>query len=263
MERIRTELFALRDMAYRDFQAALIPTIDRESVIGVRMPVLRRYAKQLRKEPERCAAFLAALPHRYYDENMLHALLLSAAEGPFEEILPQIERFLPYLDNWAVCDGFSPAVFSREPERTYACCLKWLDSAAPYTVRFSVVTLLKSFVRERFAPAVLDRLAALRTDEYYINMAVAWYLSEALVYHYEAVLPCLTQRAFDPWVHNKAIQKARESFRITPEQKAFLQTLRIGARPKPARGRSGSLPVGPSRPGTPQGNRTTGAGGCF
>jgi len=219
------DLFALRDADYAAFTARLIPNIAADRILGVRMPALRTYAKAFFRDPAR-ENFLAALPHRYHEENLLHALLLAQLQEDFDDVLPKIERFLPYIDNWAVTDSFSPRCFDREGEKTYAFCLRCLDSDHPYTVRFGIVTLLLRFLKSNFDPAILPRLAALPAGEYYVDMAVAWYLSQALADQYEAVLPMLEQHHYSLFVHNKAIQKAIESYRIPVEHKSYLKTLR-------------------------------------
>lgn len=225
--RIRADLAAMRDADYAAFTARLIPNIDAGRILGVRMPQLRRYAKTLLRDPER-DAFLAALPHETQEENILHALLLSQMAGDFDAVLPKIQRFLPYIDNWAVTDCFSPRCFDAEREKTYAFCLDCLDSAHPYTVRFGIVTLLMRFLQEGFDPAILPRLAALPAGEYYVDMAVAWYLSQALAYQYDAVLPAIEGGIYSRFVHNKAIQKAIESYRVSEAHKTYLRTLRRG-----------------------------------
>ena len=228
--RVKAELSALCNRDYAAFTARLIPNIDPDRILGVRMPLLRNYAKAFRSDPD-CDAFLSALPHRYQEENLLHALLLSALPDGFDTVLPRIEAFLPFIDNWAVTDSFTPCCFADAPEKTYAFCLRCLDSDHPYTVRFGIVTMLYRFLQEGFDPAVLPRLAKLPAGEYYVDMAVAWYLSQALAFQYDAVLPMLTQNRFPRFVHNKAIQKAVESCRIPAEHKAQLRTLRRPATP--------------------------------
>lgn len=234
-ERVREELFALRDADYAAFTARLIPNVAAGRILGVRMPQLRKLAKRFSRDSA-SDTFLADLPHRYQEENLLHALLLAQKQDSFDAVLPLIERFLPEIDNWAVCDAFSPCIFASDPARAYAFCLRCLDSAWPYTVRFGVVTLLNRFLDEDFDPAILPRLADLSTEEYYVNMAVAWYLSQALAKQYEATLPVMEANMFCRFVHNKAIQKAMESYRVPEGHKAYLRTLRRSAKKEdPAR----------------------------
>lgn len=222
-EEIREGLFARQDLGYRDFHSKLVPDLDKNIIIGVRTPVLRAYAKELAKsDPE---VFLSDLPHRYYEENCLHAFLLEQIKE-FECCMTETERFLPYIDNWATCDMFAPKVFKKHPEETYAACLRWLTSEHTYTVRYGVVTLMKYFLDDAFRSEVLEHIAAVRSEEYYINMAVAWFFAEALSKQYDAALPYIQNHCLDTWTHNKAIQKAVESRRISPETKAYLKTLK-------------------------------------
>lgn len=222
-EDIRTGLFARQDTGYRDFHRKLVPTLDKDTIIGVRTPVLRAYARELAKQD--VSAFLEDLPHRYYDENCLHAFLIEQIKD-FDQCMTALERFLPYIDNWATCDLLSPKVFRKHPDAVYAACLRWLGSDRVYTVRFGIVTLMKWFLDADFRPDLLEKTAALRTEEYYINMAVAWLFAEALAKQYDAALPYLLENRLDVWTHNKAIQKAVESRRISDETKVYLKTLK-------------------------------------
>lgn len=224
MTGLRARLFALRDEGYRDFHARLMPTVDKARVLGVRVPALRALAREVRGTPE-AAAFLRELPHEYYEENNLHAYLV-AAERDFDRALAEAERFLPYIDNWATCDGFSPKVFARHRAALLPHIERWLSSGDPYTVRFGVKLLMEHFLDEDFSPAYLERVAAVRSEEYYVNMMCAWYFATALAKQYEQTLPYLAEARLPVWVHNKAIQKAVESRRISIAQKDFLRTLR-------------------------------------
>lgn len=222
---IRKDLFEMQDTAYRDFHARLVPDIDRERIIGVRTPRLRAYVRRLAKSPLR-DAFLAELPHRYYEENNLHAWLIPTLGGDIGEVLRRVEEFLPYIDNWATCDMFSPKVFARHHDEVLARIPSWLSSSHTYTVRFGIVTLLQFFLDEHFDPQHLMWAAALNSDEYYINMAVAWYLSTALVKQWDAALPLVESRTLPQWIHRMTIRKAVESYRITPERKRLLLSLK-------------------------------------
>ena len=224
MESILDTLRSLQDPGYRSFQCRLMPTVDPETVIGVRTPALRKVAKALRSTPE-AAAFLRELPHRYYEENNLHGLLLSEFPG-FSETAAELDRFLPFVDNWATCDLISPRAFRSRPPQLPGEIRRWLDSGHPYTVRFAVGALLQFYLDDGFWPESLDWAAGACCDEYYVNMMVAWFFATALAKQYDAALPWLQQQRLPRWVHNKTIQKAVESFRITEEQKAYLRTLR-------------------------------------
>ena len=225
MPEIRDRLFALQDTGYRDFQVKLIPGIAPESMIGVRTPELRKLAKEYARHPG-IGKFLQELPHAWFDENQLHAFILSEMKD-FDGCMEQTERFLPYIDNWATCDQLSPKVFKKHRKELLSHCREWMRSGKTYTVRFGIGMLMQHFLDEDFDPAYPELVAGIRSDEYYINMMIAWYFATALAKQYKAVLPYIEGHRLDPWTHNKAIQKAVESFRITPEQKEYLRGLKV------------------------------------
>ncbi len=224
-KRITEKLFSMQDIAYRDFHAKLIPTVDKERVIGVRTPQLRKFAKEFFKDRD-AAEFLELLPHKYYEENNLHAFLIEQVKD-YRTAMQLTENFLPYVDNWATCDCFSPKVFKKNPQEVYEKCKLWIVSPQTYTVRYAIVTLLANYLDSEFKEEMLDLVASVRSDEYYINMAIAWYFSMALVKQYDAALPYIREQKMEKWVHNKAIQKSVESYRIDAETKAYLKTLKI------------------------------------
>ena len=224
IEEIRAQLFALQDVGYRDFQAKLIPDLAEGTMIGVRTPALRQLAKDLSRQPE-TEAFLQALPHRYFEENQLHAFLI-AEDKDFASCIRRTEAFLPYVDNWATCDQLSPKVFRKHRADLLPHIKDWLRSEETYTVRFGIGMLMQHFLDEAFDPAYPALAADIRSDAYYINMMIAWYFATALAKQYDAVIPYLEERKLAPWTHRKAIQKAIESRRITPAQKSYLRTLR-------------------------------------
>ena len=224
-EEIRRELFRLRDEQYRAFQAKLIPTTDPDTIIGVRTPALRKYAKELAKR-EDVAEFLHELPHEWFDENQLHAFLLSEMKD-YTQCIGEVDRFLPYVDNWATCDQLSPKVFKKHRTELLGHIRVWLASEATYTIRFAVGMLMQHFLDEDFDPVYPELVAAVRSEEYYVNMMVAWYFATALAKQYDCAVPYLENRRLAPWTHQKAIRKAVESYRITPEQKAYLRSLRL------------------------------------
>ena len=229
IQQIREELFRLQDTEYRDFQKKLIPTADPDAVIGVRTPELRKYAAQLVKSEE-VSEFLSDLPHRYFDENQLHAFIISEIRD-FDRCVREVIRFLPYVDNWATCDQMSPKVFRKHKGELLPHIREWMDSGETYTVRFGVGMLMQHFLDGDFRPEYPEWVARIRSDEYYINMMVAWYFATALAKQYEQVIPFIENRRLDGWTHNKAIQKAVESYRITPEQKEHLKSLKIRRQP--------------------------------
>ena len=225
IEAIRAELFSLRDEEYRCFQSKLMPEIAPETVIGVRMPALRAYAKRLFSSG-RTDEFLTSLPHAYYEENNLHMALLEQIRDP-EEALDRLETFLPYLDNWATCDSFCPKILQKDPVRLLSRIRIWLTSPHPFTVRYGLVRLIPFLDPPRFTPEILELAASVKRDEYYVRMAQAWFFSIALIKQPDAAIPYLHAHKLSPWVHNKAIQKTRESLRSTPEYRCALSELRI------------------------------------
>ena len=219
-------LFALQDTKYRAFQSKLMPTVAPETVIGVRTPLLRNLAKELAGTAE-AADFLCVLPHEYYEENNLHAFLVEKIRD-YDAALAETERFLPNIDNWATCDitACGMKTLGRAPAAALPRIYEWLASRRTYTVRFGVVALLAHYLDEKFDTHHLDRLTSLPGGEYYVDMAVAWAFSVALVKHFEQTLPYFTQRRLDRRVHNKALQKGRESLRIDDARKTILQRLK-------------------------------------
>ena len=224
--RIERDLHSMADEGYRAFQANLIPTIAADRIIGVRTPQLRRYARELSRDDAASERFLAELPHRYYEEYNLHGELLARRTKDIGRLIAELDRLLPYVDNWATCDMISPRLFARHPAQAGEAIVRWLRSDHTYTVRFAVVALLGFFLDDRFRAEHLDWVCSLRSDEYYVRMAVAWYVSVALVKQWDAAIGVLRRGSLDPWVHNKAIQKAVESFRISDDRKALLRSLR-------------------------------------
>ncbi len=222
---IREELFRLRDVGYRAFQIKLIPTVDPETVIGVRTPVLRDYAKRLSKIPE-AAEYLRELPHQFFDENQLHAFMISAIKG-YTDCIGEVEKFLPYIDNWATCDQLSPKIFKKHRSELLDRIRVWIRSDHIYTVRFGIGMLMEHFLDEDYDTVYPEMVSEIRSDEYYINMMIAWYFATALAKQYDTILPYLENRRLDKWTHNKAIQKSIESRRITPEQKIYLKSLKV------------------------------------
>ena len=221
---LHDQLFALQDLEYRAFHSRLMPTVDPETIIGVRTPELRKLARGFAREPE-AAAFLQTLPHRYYEENNLHGFLIETIKD-FDQCISALDAFLPYVDNWATCDLMSPKVLKQDLPRLLTHIRRWMASGHVYTIRFGMEMLMRYYLDEAFRPEYLDWVAAVHSEEYYVNMMIAWFFAEALAKQYDAALPYLLKHRLDVWTHNKAIQKARESYRITPEQKAYLKTLK-------------------------------------
>ena len=222
---IQQTLFQMQDKGYRDFQCKLIPTVDPERIIGTRTPQLRAYAKELVKAGE-TDTFLDALPHEYFDENQLHAFILSEIKD-YDRCIHEVERFLPYIDNWATCDQLSPKVFKKHRPELLQKAKTWIASDEVYTVRFGIGMLMEHFLDADFDAAYPELVAGVQSEEYYVNMMIAWYFATALAKQYDAVIPYFEMQRLEDWTHNKAIQKAIESRRITEEQKAYLRSLKI------------------------------------
>lgn len=218
-------LFELQDKNYAAFQSKLTPGIAPEKFIGVRVPILRSYAKELFKAGG-YDDFLQALPHQYYDENMLHALLISQMKD-MEACVAATDAFLPYVDNWAVCDIMSPKIFAKHKPRLMEKIEQWSISDHTYTCRFGLEMLMTHFLDADFKPEYLQIVADARSEDYYVKMMVAWFFATALAKQWDAALPFVEKQLLSPWTHNKTIQKARESFRITADQKEYLNTLKI------------------------------------
>lgn len=225
INKIQTRLFSLQDEGYRQFQAKLMPGVPPERIIGVRTPELRKLAKELSREAG-IAAFLAALPHDYYDENNLHGFIISECKD-YAKTVAYVDALLPYVDNWATCDLLSPKVFKKHRKELEGEILRWLASTETYTIRFGLEMVMTHYLDDDFDVKWLERAAAIRSEEYYVNMMLAWLFATALAKQWGAAIPYLLEHRLDRWVHNKTIQKAVESYRITPEQKAFLRNLKV------------------------------------
>lgn len=231
-DEIREQLFRQQDKEYAAMQIKILPTVKADRIIGVRTPALRAFGKVLYRDENR-DAFLADLPHAYFDEDQLHAFVISE-EKDFDRCIRMVEAFLPYIDNWATCDQLSPKAFRKNPERLLPFIRKWIQAKEVYTVRFAIGMLMRYYLDDRFSLEYPEIVASVRSEEYYIRMMIAWYFATALAKQYDAVLPFLEKKTLEDWTHNKAIQKSLESYRITPEQKVYLKTLKVPARGKQA-----------------------------
>lgn len=220
-EDIREKLLSMSEEKYGDFSAKLMPTVKRSTVIGIRVPLLRTFARSLCDYDD----FLCDLPHKYFEENNLHAFLIER-EKDFNLCIEKLEKFLPFIDNWATCDGLKPKALKKDKQKLLIYIKKWLKSDEVYTVRFAINMLMTFFLDENFKIEYLYLVANIKSEEYYINMARAWFFQVALVKQFETALPILENRILDKWTHNKAIQKSLESFRISKEQKDYLKTLK-------------------------------------
>ncbi|MBR2283805.1 MAG: DNA alkylation repair protein [Ruminococcus sp.] len=224
MDSITEKLFELSDEKYRDFQSKLIPGIDSGSMIGVRTPQLKRLAKELTRQglPE---GFLSQLPHRYFDEYQLHAFVISGIKG-YDQALSRVDELLPYVNNWATCDQLSPAAFRKEHDRLIWDIRRWISSDRVYTIRFGLRMLMCHFLDDDFREEYLELAAGVKSDEYYVNMMIAWFFATALAKQYDSAVRILESGVLEKWVHNKTIQKACESYRVPDERKTYLKMLR-------------------------------------
>lgn len=221
---LHKKLYSLQDLKYRDLQIKLIPTIDPRSIIGVRTPELRSMAKDALKAGN-YMDFLTDLPHKYFEENQLHAFIISGIKD-LNECMEELEKFLPYVDNWATCDQMSPKIFRKHKDVLLTRVKEWIGSDRAYTIRFGVGMLMEHFLDEDYDPQYPEMVAGIRSEEYYVNMMIAWYFATALAKQYDSILPFIEEKRLDDWTHNKAIQKSVESRRITEEQKLYLKSLK-------------------------------------
>lgn len=221
---IESRLFELADEKYKDFNMKLIPTADKSKAIGVRTPELRNLAKEFAKRDD-VNEFLDELPHEYYEEMNVHGFIIERIKD-YDEIIARINQWLPYVDNWATCDLASPKLFKKHTDKLLKEIEKWIASEETYTIRFGIEMLMSFYLDDKFKPEYLEMISKIRSDEYYVNMMIAWFFATALAKQYEATLPIITNRQLDKWTHNKTIQKAVESYRITDEQKAELRLLK-------------------------------------
>ena len=224
-EEIKKHLFELKESDYKEFMAKLIPGVNPGSVLGIRTPALRNYAKELAKRDD-IDDYLHSLPHELFDENQLHAFILSELKD-YDRCIKEVNSFLPYIDNWATCDQLSPKVFKKHKEELLLSVKTWIKSKDTYTVRFAIGMLMQYFLDEEFDKSYPEIVAKIKSDEYYINMMRAWYFATALAKQYDAIIPYIEKNVLDKWTHNKTVQKAIESYRIADEQKEYLKSLKI------------------------------------
>lgn len=225
MKCISEELFKLQDIKYRDFQVKLIPNYSIDIMIGVRTPDLRNYAKKIIKE-NKYKEFLEELPHKYFDENQLHAFIISEIKD-YEKCIIYINKFLPYVDNWATCDQMSPKIFKKNKVKLIIEIMRWIKSKKTYTVRFGIGMLMQYYLDDDFNPKYLEKVSKIKSKEYYVNMMIAWYFATALAKKYDDAIKYIENNILDKWTHNKTIQKALESYRISSEQKEYLKSLKL------------------------------------
>ncbi|MBQ4150953.1 MAG: DNA alkylation repair protein [Clostridia bacterium] len=216
-----SELLEMADSAYKEFMAPLVPTVDKDTIIGIRTPLLRAYAKKMSGKE----AFMAELPHKYFEENNLHAFLIEQIKD-FDGCIAEINRFLPFVDNWATCDSMRPKCFKKNLDKLPAIVYDWMCTLHTYTIRFGIQVLMLYFLDDRFDEEYLSKVADVKSDEYYVNMMISWYFATALAKQYESAVKYLENGILSKWVHNKTIQKALESYRISDKQKQYLKSLK-------------------------------------
>lgn len=224
-DEIRNRLFEMKDDEYKVFQLNLMPGVEPDTVLGVRTPLLRKFSKEVFKSKD-YDDFLNDFPHKYYDEMNLHGFILCEIKD-YDKVVGELDKFLPYVNNWATCDLLNPKkAFAKNLDRLIIDIKRWIASEDTYTIRFGIEMLMSYFLDENFSPEYNDIVASVRSEEYYVNMMKAWYFATALAKQYDATISVIENRALDEWTHRKSIQKARESYRITAEQKEYLKSLK-------------------------------------
>ncbi|WP_407398244.1 DNA alkylation repair protein [Treponema sp.] len=228
MTKIQKKLFEDEDKEYKVFQTKLNPTVDEKTIIGVRVPKLRALAKEIYSDGKNYGVekFLASLPHKYFEENFIHSFIIEQMKD-YDECMEKFLEFLPFIDNWAVCDTCHPKAFKKNSEKVLLFAYEWIKSNKTYTIRYGIDVFMTYFLDENFDPKHLDTIAAIRSDEYYVNMMQAWYFATALAKQWDDAVKIIEGKKLSPWVHNKTIQKARESFRVTDEHKEYLAGLKV------------------------------------
>lgn len=223
MTKIQKILFEYEDKKYADFSAKLIPTLPRQAFIGVRSPCYKEIVKRVKELPTpELQTFLQNLPHKYHEENSLHIALINKIKS-YDECLAELTRFLPFINNWAISDALNPPALKRNRQQLLPKLQEWMQDTAPFTKRVGLLLLMKYFLDDDFDPAYLELPAKIRSDEYYVNMMIAWFFAEALVKQWDSAIPYIQNKKLAPWTHNKAIQKACESYRVLPEHKEYLK----------------------------------------
>ena len=227
MKQIVDLLLAKQDIKYRDFQAPLFPSVDKEKILGIRLPEIKKLAKEI-KDQDIAVAFLNELPHNYFEENMLHAVLICLMKD-YEKCLKEIEKFLPYVDNWGVCDTIIPKVFIKHKDKLLVHINRWINSKHTYTVRFAIKMLMSFYLDDSFRKEYMELVSNVKSEEYYINMMVAWYFATALAKQYDSAIKYIENKKLSPWVHNKTIQKSIESYRVSDQHKLYLKSLKVAS----------------------------------
>ena len=223
MNNITDKLFKLQDKKYQEMQFKIIPNIDNSTIIGVRTPEIKKLAKEIYKEDYK--SFLEELPHKYFDENQLHAFIISEIKD-YDECISYINKFLPYINNWATCDTLIPKTFKKNTDKLITEVKKWIKSKEDYTIRYGIGTLMRFYLDDNFKEEYLNLVSKIKSNEYYVNMMIAWFFATSLAKQYDSTIKIIESNKLDTWVHNKTIQKAIESYRINNEQKNYLKKLK-------------------------------------
>ena len=226
MDLITKKLISLQDLKYKEFTAKLIPTFKKESIIGIRTPAMRNLAKEIKNEPY-IDDFFKELPHKYYEETLLHGMLIPLKYKDIDILLKELDKFLKYAKSWSITDVISPKLFKKYPEKALKYIKKWLNSKDEYKVRFAVVSLLQFYLDDYFKEEYLYLVKDINLDTYYVNMAISWYYSFALIKQYDSTIKLFENKELTPWIHNKGIEKAIDSYRISDDRKAYLKSLKI------------------------------------
>ena len=225
MQKIVDKLFSYQDLKFKGFNSKLIPNVDKSNIIGVKIPNIRFLAKEIKKGNDHIL-FLKELPHKYLEENILHAILISMNNN-LDDVLLELNNFLPYVDNWEVCDAIKPKIFKKDLKKVYKSLSKWIQSNEPYKIRFSIVTLLNFYLDDEFNSDINALVLNVKNNDYYVQMAMCWYLSFALIKHWDETISIFESKKLNKFIHNKSIQKAIESYRLSDEKKRYLKELKI------------------------------------
>ena len=224
MTNIQNYLLSQKDEKYRDFTLPLIPNVDKDSFIGVRLPIIKKYAKQIDNKSKE--EFLDSLPHKYHEENLLHAFILSNIKD-YDEFIKQVDKFLPYVSNWSISDTICNKYLNKHKDKLIVEIYKWLKSDELYRVRYAVKCLMNYYLGEDFKEEHIDAVSKVKLDDYYVQMMIAWYLATGLAKNYNDFIKAIENKKFTPFIHNKAIQKAIESYRVSDEHKEYLRSLKV------------------------------------
>lgn len=226
MDIIINKLMKYKDDKYKAFNAKLVPNIDIDNIIGIRIPNIRKLAKEI-KDEDYIDTFLNELPHKYQEEYILHGLLLSIKYKDINILLNKLDTFLEYANNWVITDTISPKLFKKYPDIVYEYIVKWINSNHEYKIRFAIVSLLQFYLDDNYNKKILTLVKNIKYNSYYVNMAIAWFYSFALIKQYDDTIKLFENKKLDKWIHNKSIEKAIDSYRVSSDKKTYLKSLKI------------------------------------